>query len=220
MMMKPRLNLGMLLCMLSCLVAAGADGPNADEVKANEAKDKAPEQAGMDWAATAAMAGPGQHHEHLEPLVGTFDAKVKMRMGPGMPMIESTGVFKRTWILGGRQLREDYHSTTEGMPYQGLGFTGYDNAQKKYTSIWMDSMSTGTMVSTGTCDGKGKVFIYIGEAFNPITQQVERQKSVVRIASKDSHVFEMYGTAPDGKEFMSMEITCTRRATDARASSK
>ena len=66
MMMKPRLNLGMLLCMLSCLVAAGADGPKADEVKANEAKDKAPEQAGMDWAATAAMAGPGQHHEHLE----------------------------------------------------------------------------------------------------------------------------------------------------------
>jgi len=36
----------------------------------------------------------------------------------------------------------------------GHGMTGYDNVSGKYWATWNDSMTTGVMVSQGTCDAK------------------------------------------------------------------
>jgi hypothetical protein len=35
-----------------------------------------------------------------------------------------------------------------GMPFEGLGYTGYDNVKKQYFGTWIDSMSTGIMTSS------------------------------------------------------------------------
>ena len=43
-----------------------------------------------------------------------------------------------------------------GIPYRGHGMTGFDNVTDKYWSTWNDSMSTGIMVTEGTCDAQGK----------------------------------------------------------------
>ena len=36
-----------------------------------------------------------------------------------------------------------------GKTFEGVGLTGYDNQTKKYTSTWMDSMSTTLHVMEG-----------------------------------------------------------------------
>ena len=43
-------------------------------------------------------------------------------------------------------------------PFQGLGFTGYDNHPKKYVGVWIDNMTTSIMTSSGTFDAGGKTF--------------------------------------------------------------
>jgi len=36
-----------------------------------------------------------------------------------------------------------------GMPFEGMGLDGYDNASKEYISIWIDNMGTGIMYMKG-----------------------------------------------------------------------
>ena len=56
--------------------------------------------------------------------------------------------------LDGRVMVEQFEGTMMGAPFKGHGMSGYDNVTGKYWSTWNDSMSTGLMVSTGTCDAQ------------------------------------------------------------------
>ena len=47
-----------------------------------------------------------------------------------------------------------------GMPFTGHGMRGYDNVSGKYWSTWNDSMSTGMMVSEGTCDAQKRLHLH------------------------------------------------------------
>ena len=70
---------------------------------------------------------------------------------------------------------------------------------------------TGFIIAEGTCDASGKVITYRGEGPDPMSGQTKRFKSVLRIVNKNKHVFDVYGTTPDGKEFKSAEVTYTRK---------
>ena len=85
---------------------------------------------------------------------GTYDAKVKSWHEPGKPPMEESATATRTMALDGRVMVEDFKGSMMGMPFTGHGMRGYDNVSGKHWSTWMDSMSTGLMVSEGTCDDK------------------------------------------------------------------
>ena len=70
--------------------------------------------------------------------------------------------------LDGRVLIEEVTSSMMGMPFTGHGMTGYDNVTGKYWSTWTDSMSTGLMVSEGTCDAQDNLHLH---------RQLERSRS-------------------------------------------
>ena len=89
--------------------------------------------------------------------------------------------------------------------------TTLNKIKKKYVSVWADNFMSGFMLSEGTCDDSGKVITFHGEYSDPMTGKTQKDKAVFRIINNDKHVFEMYGTTPDGKEFLSLEITYTRR---------
>lgn len=160
--------------------------------------------------AWARAATPGDFHANLEDLVGQWDLKVRWRMQPEAEWMESQSKAESKWILGGRFIVEHVQGESMGMPFEGFGHTGYDNVKKKYVSTWMDSMGTGMMMSEGTCDPSGKVFTFSGTFMDPMTGKSKTVKSVLQIINKEKHVFEMFDTGPDGKEFLSMEITYTR----------
>ncbi|HYK41728.1 MAG TPA: DUF1579 domain-containing protein [Thermoanaerobaculia bacterium] len=182
----------------------------ADEPKGKKAA-AAPmdEKAAMD--AMMKAGAPGDAHKKLEALTGTWDAKVTSWMAPGKPPMESKGKSEAKMALGGRFLEERFEGEFMGQPFTGMGYTGYDNVQKKYVGTWMDSMSTGVMTSSGKMDADGKTFSMTGSMADPMTGKMSTVKEKVTVADPDHHTFEMWGAGPGGKNFKMMEIVYTRR---------
>jgi hypothetical protein len=154
-------------------------------------------------------ATPGDEHKKLEPLVGTFDAKVQMWMAPGQPPQESTGTSETTWVLGGRFLETKYQGTFMGQPFSGIGYTGYDNVTKKYIGTWMDTMSTGMMSSSGNMSGKSMKMT--ASMSDPMTGKVSHSTETFTITDNDHNKMEMWDKGPDGKPVKIMEINYTRK---------
>lgn len=188
--------------MLVCVASAYA----ADEKKPPQ---MSPEDKAMMDAYMKAGA-PGPQHKQLASTTGTYDAKVKNWGAPGAPPTEESGTATRTMTLDGRVLAEEYHGTMMGTPFVGHGMQGFDNVSGKYWATWNDSMSTGLMVSEGTCDANNTC-TFTGSWNDPVKKGPVKSRMVSRWTSPTTQVFEMYGPAPDGKEMKMMEITYTKK---------
>jgi hypothetical protein len=153
---------------------------------------------------------PGAPHQALASGAGSYDLTIKSWHEPGGPATEETGTAIRTMALDGRVLIEELTSSVMGMPFTGHGMTGYDNVSGKYWSTWTDSMSTGLMVSEGTCDAQN-VCSFSGSWNDPITQGPVTMRMITRWPSPTTQILEMYGPGKDGKEMKMMEMTYTKR---------
>ena len=119
---------------------------------------------------------------------------------------------KATMIMDGRYLFDKVKGTFGGMPFEGMGTTGYDNGRKKFVATWIDSMGTGIMIGEGDYDADKKSWSYTAKSTEPMSGQSILTRSVERIVDDNTWVMEMYGPGPDGKEFQMMEITYHRNA--------
>jgi hypothetical protein len=168
----------------------------------------------MDPAMMDAMmkAGtPGEPHKKLDGMAGTWDTKITMWMMPGTEPMISAGTSTSQWVMGGRYLEERFKGDFGGMPFEGLGFTGYDNVKKRYWGTWMDNMSTSMMSSSGTAAADGKSWDFDGTMSDPMTGGETALKTKVTVRDADHHVMEMWAPGPDGKMFKSMEIAYSRK---------
>lgn len=167
----------------------------------------------MDPAMMEAMkrGAPGSDHHVLEPLVGKWKCTVRGWMKPGGPAEVSQGMGDNVWVLGGRFIKQEFKGDWAGMPFEGVGYTGYDNVRQEYTCVWLDNMSTGIMEVSGTFDPKSKVIRTSGHFSCPMTGEKDRWvRSEVKIIDNDNNTYTSYFKGPDGKEFKSMEISYTR----------
>jgi len=153
---------------------------------------------------------PGAPHEALASTTGSYDLKIKSWHEPGGPAMEETGTATRTMGLDGRVLMEEVTASMMGMPFTGHGMMGYDNVSGKYWSTWTDSMSTGVMVSEGTCDAE-KACSFTGSWNDPIKKGPVTMRMTTRWTSPTTQIFEMYGPGKDGKEMKMMEMTYTKK---------
>jgi hypothetical protein len=158
-------------------------------------------------------ATPGEGHAALKPIAGSWSASVKTWMQPGAPAQESTATAEAQWLMGGRYLQEDVKGTIGGMAFEGRGVVGYDNLKKKYVGTWIDNMGTGIMTSEGAYDAATKTFTNTSEISDPQSGKTIKEREVLRIVSDAKMVRQMWTKGRDGKEFKSMEITYTRKAT-------
>lgn len=211
--MKPRTLLCGALCatvlfaLAGSMLLAGEPKGHAYDGKKGGAQP-GQDQAKMD--AWMKLAAPGKFHAHLKPLLGTWKTVSKWWTSAEAEPAVSEGTSQKKLILGGRFVQENYHSTAMGMPFQGVGLMGYDNAKKKYTSVWIDTMSTTMMTDSGTCNESGKVFTFRGAIDDPFTGQKKKIRTVLTIVNNDRHVLEMYETPQGGKEYKSLDVTYAR----------
>lgn len=158
-------------------------------------------------------ATPGDMHKKLEDMVGTFDADVRMWMDPSKPPEDSKSTSVNTWVLGGRFVETKHEGTMMGEPFNGIGYTGYDNVQKKYVGTWMDSAGTGIMSSVCTLDASGKSMTCKGSFWDAMTGKPSSMEMKTSWTDHDHHSIEMWGAAPGtGKKYKMMEITYTRKS--------
>ena len=154
---------------------------------------------------------PGAAHKALEPFVGDWNAEVKMFMDPSAPPSVSKGTAKATWAMDGRFVQQEFNGEFMGKPFHGLAFTGYDNIRKKYSSSWIDDMSTGMFMSEGQADKAGKVFTFEGTHSCPETGETHKAaKQIIRVIDRNKHVYEMHDPSK-GANSKTMEITYTRK---------
>ncbi len=195
--MRSRLWIAIVLCLAFTFALSAQEHQMTAEQKAMmEAFEKA--------------GTPGEEHKMLNGMVGTWNTVVRFYPAPGAPAMESTGVSENRWILGGRYLEGRFKGMAMGQPFEGVGYTGYDNIRKQYFGSWMDSMSTGVMMSTGWADREGKIWSFRGNMDDPLSGKSLPVESKITVVDNDKHVMEMWNPAMDGKMYRSMEIIYTR----------
>lgn len=161
--------------------------------------------------ACAQASATTEDHKKLEPFVGTFEAEVKLWMGPGDPFV-STGMMTNTMDLGGRFLKQVYTGDAADGPFpsfEGRGFWGYNTSTKKYEGFWIDNASTFMQTESGDLDASGKVWTMLGEVTDPQSGGTMKKRSVITLKDNDHHSMEMYFTTPEG-EAKGMEINYER----------
>jgi hypothetical protein len=193
----------------TALVLVFLVGGAVSVANAQPKRDKAAEQKAM-MDAMMKAGTPGDNHKKLDGMTGTWDANVKMWMEPGKPPTESAGKAVNEWVLGGRWLQQKFEGSMMGMPFSGIGYTGYDNIRKSYVGTWMDSMSTSAMTSTGT-GGDAKTWNFTATSLDPQSGEPVNCEEKITWVDKDKHVFEMSCPDMDGNMSKMMEITYTRK---------
>jgi len=162
--------------------------------------------------AWAKAAQPGPEHKLLDYMVGAWDVNGKFWMSPEDEPTPISGTSDAKWILGGRFVHYVFKGDDPEHAFEGSGCTGYDNIQKKYISIWMDTEMTGWVTDVGTYDAAAKTFTYTGEFRTPMGQTV-KSRSTIKLVSNDEHVLTMYHTKPGQKENRVMELVYKRAGT-------
>lgn len=195
-----------ILTAAATLLAAGLAVAQGDK----KPPEMTPEQK-AEMEAYMKAGTPGPQHQALAAKAGEYTLKIKSWHEAGAPPAEETGTARRRMTLDGRVLVEEISASMMGTPFTGQGMTGFDNVIGKYWSTWNDSMSTGIMVSEGTCDAAGKSCTFTGGWNDPIKKGPVKARMTTRWMSPTVEVFEMHGPGKDGKEMKMMEITYTKK---------
>lgn len=165
---------------------------------------------------------PGEMHRRLDSLVGDWDVEMIFYIAGGSvakPLVAGGMSCHREWIAGNRHLRDVTQGSVAGNPYYRLGILSYSNMDKRYEWNTVDALNsnmmtykgarssgslTGDIVMSGEFTDQGVLGdAYIGKTI--------RQKTVIKIASADNHVFELYFTPPGEKERLVSTASYTRR---------
>ncbi len=180
--------------------------PTAKKRSAPKAKDQEAMMAA--WQKTMS---PGAGHARLEQFVGTWDTKMTFVMEPGAAPETSEGISEHRMVLGGRYLEERFEATSMGMPFEGLGYTGYDNARKQYVGTWMDNFGTGIMSVSGIGKPNDRKMESRTEALDPFGKAM-RFDTKLLVQDHDHHTYEMWAKGPNGRKFRTMFVEYTRKA--------
>ncbi len=156
----------------------------------------------------AAMT-PNEMHQKLQPMVGVWKVKAESWMNGPEPSV-SEGTAEYAMVLGGRFLQEAYSGTMMGQPFNGLGYTGYDNVKKKYVGLWMDNMGTSVASMEGQFQPDGKTMTMWGKMDDPVSGKSDDVKYVTQMVDDNTMVFEMFDPSAGGSKPM-MRLTYTRQ---------
>ncbi len=154
-------------------------------------------------------ATPNENHERLARFEGDWTVTSRFWAGPGAEPQESKGTSSMKMVMDGRYLKEEASSTWMDQPFEGIGYTGYDNIRETYVASWLDNMSTGIMMSEGSWNESDKTFTWTGSYVDVLTGEKKTMRGTMKVVSDDKHIVEYYDTE-DGKEYKSMELVYTR----------
>ena len=163
-------------------------------------------------AAYAKAMTPGEHHAKLAQLEGTWAMTVTVWMQPGAEPTVSTATSTSKMVMGGRYMLDTVEGTAMGMPFSGMGWTGYDNVDQQYESTWIDNLGTGIYTYHGQWDDEVNGIVMHGSYTDPVTGQKVESKTVTRLEGPDKMVYSSYERRKGDKEARkTMEIVSIRQ---------
>jgi hypothetical protein len=156
---------------------------------------------------------PGPMHKVLARMEGIWNMESRMWMGgPDAPPTVTRGTAVMNMVLGGRFLRQDITSEMMGRPMEGVGFTGYDNFNKKFIGSWVDNFSTAMVTMEGFISQDGNILTMYGTMDEPMTGEHDKHvKYVTRFIEHDRHAFEIHDLSIGEPHTKVVEIVYTRK---------
>jgi hypothetical protein len=168
------------------------------------------DQAAMMEAWTKA-ATPGPMHAFFAGRTGDWELTAYQYMQPGAEPLQSTSTARAEMMLGGRYLVEHVQGTSMGLPFEGMGSTGYDNTTGVVTSTWIDNFGTGTMIMTGKYEQAGDPLVVTGTMVDPASGAEITLSSITEFVGDDAHTVTMYMSMPGLPEMKSMVLEYVRK---------
>jgi hypothetical protein len=156
-----------------------------------------------------AYAAPGEQHKMLAAQNGVWNEEIKMYMEDGK-VDSMKSVCTNTMALNGLFQKSSTKGMYMGMPFEGLGTLGYDNASKKWQSTWMDNMGSGMIYMEGDYDDRTKMLSLSGTHTDPITAKQTLMRQTMKMIDDKNQYIEMFDTK-NGKEMKVMEIKLSRK---------
>lgn len=157
------------------------------------------------WEAYNAV---GPQHQFLQKQVGKWKTVTQeFMMNPANPTV-SEGTAEFTSVLGGRFVVQHFKGMSQGRPFEGMGWDGYDNAKQKFVGTWIDTMGTGLMTSEGTYDPSTKTVTHQMEMSSPMGPM--KLRATTEHKSDKEFVMTMYMVSPTGQEAKAMVVTYTK----------
>ncbi len=181
-----------------------------------------------------ALGEAGAGHRLLEPLVGDWNATMRIFAGPGQ-VVTSLGMKSRKRaVLEGRQIMEEiYEGTIAGVPHRKITMLGYNAVNQRYEFVTADNLDTQQMVYRGSRDPASGAIVmtssYTQAAFADIVPGDGMSRSsgkpashrsivglemtvrdVLAIHSTDRHTLQMYFTPSAGNEALGVEYEYVR----------
>ena len=152
---------------------------------------------------------PGKHHEYLKLMAGTWDVESKMYMVPGQVM---KGSYVETARMqpGGFWLISNIEGKVMDMPFHSHAVLGYEAHKKQYSGIWVDSLASILVHSTGHSERNGRLNIMIGKGYDPMQKRNVTMKQITEIKDANTKVFKMFDVQGK-KETLIMEAVYKRR---------
>ncbi|KAA0214934.1 MAG: DUF1579 domain-containing protein [Cyanobacteria bacterium CYA] len=142
---------------------------------------------------------PGEQHEWLQQMVGTWSIESKMTP-PGQDPIKCTGT-ETVRSLGGRWTIGELSIEIPGMGAMRAVITlGYDPQAGRYQGTWVDSITDHMWVYDGTLDPTGKILTLEADGPNMMDPAggMARYRDVIEIRSESHYTLTSY-TCVDGK---------------------
>ena len=163
------------------------------------------------WEALLKASAPGPYHKLMEPFVGRWKAEGRIRRAASDETVLVEGTASNTFIFGGRYLKMEFTGKFMGQPLTGMGFMGFDNARREFTSVRFDTLSSGFLFAAGTVSADGKTFSLRGTYKDPLTGKMRELREEAAIEGPDRIVSRSFeGTPGGGDEFRSMDVVYTR----------
>ena len=192
--------------------ASAQEKPDQTELKPEvESELKGETEMDPETLAWIEVGTPGEHHKHLDTLVGEWEAVYTIWMDPDEEPIVSRGTIVRKWVLDGRFLHEVVEAQSDWGPYKGFGYIGYNNQDGRYEAIWMDTMSTAIYSETGNYNPEAKILKMRGGYRNALTGRYVATHGEMHLSDPDRHVYIGYAIDAEGKEYKSVEGIAERK---------
>ena len=167
--------------------------------------------------ASARLALPGAQHRWLEPLVGQWAVEMRVFFAPGQaPMVSKNMLATRSWILGGRYLREELTGNFGGNPSSRLAVLGFNNLEERWELSTIDTFEPGQMTYSSAVRGTPARFQLHGESTEAglginATGRKRSLRFEFEVVNADTNIERIYVKYPAEQETLFVEQIFTRK---------
>jgi len=134
---------------------------------------------------------PGEAHERLAGLAGSWTISNKMWLEPGQEAMISSGACENEMILGGRFLTSKCAGGEGEMYVENLFIIGFDRRWNQYTFVGYDTMGTYFVTAAGEYDSESRTITMYGEDEDPVLGFTQQYDIIMRLVSENEYVTEV-----------------------------